>query len=302
MESSVRIGTPPPEQIETALQLVFRDQSPEERAQHVALIRQQAGDTEGLWGATRDGQLLGAVFSQLIPGRVGTIWPPRVEPSADDGIAGALLRLACEQLRERGATLVQCLLREVLPADLELLSVAGFQHFADLFYLVSQAADFPQTLPSTELEFQPYSRSIHDRFAAAVEATYEATQDCPRMNGLRAIEDVLTGYRGAGEFDPTRWLLVSHHGRDIGCLILADYPEQSNYELVYMGVIPGARGHAWGKVITQYAQWRAGQAGRERLVLAADTMNGPGLRMYAEAGFRAWDRRTVLIRIFERPG
>jgi RimJ/RimL family protein N-acetyltransferase len=52
--------------------------------------------------------------------------------------------------------------------------------------------------------------------------------------------------------------------------------------------------------MVRYAQWRAGQAGRARLVLAVDAANGPAIRLYAAAGFQAWDRRTVYARIFGR--
>lgn len=295
MPAGFQIGPAEPEQQEAALELVLEDFEPDERAQHIA-----TSPRDGLLVATRDARVVGAVLSQIMPGRAGAVWPPRVADERDEDLATELLRAACERLVAQGATIAQCLLRDAQPADLRLLTSAGFEPFADLYYLVSVALDFPPSPPSTELVFESYSPAIHARFAATVEATYQGTRDCPRMNGLRAIDDVLAGYRGAGEFDPTRWLLVGHQGRDVGCLLLGDYPEHGNYELVYMGVIPAARGHAWGATIARYAQWRAGQAGRERLVLAADATNGPALRMYGEVGFRAWDRRTVLVRIFAR--
>ena len=34
--------------------------------------------------------------------------------------------------------------------------------------------------------------------------------------------------------------------RMIGCLILTDYPEHAIWELIYMGVLPAARGRGWG--------------------------------------------------------
>ena len=36
---------------------------------------------------------------------------------------------------------------------------------------------------------------------------------------------------------------------------------------------------------------------RQRLVLAVDAANEPALRTYAAAGFQAWDRRSVFIRV-----
>ena len=43
----------------------------------------------------------------------------------------------------------------------------------------------------------------------------------------------------------------------------------------------------------------ARQAERKRLVLAVDAANEPALRMYAAAGFQAWDRRSVFVRVLD---
>jgi RimJ/RimL family protein N-acetyltransferase len=86
---------------------------------------------------------------------------------------------------------------------------------------------------------------------------------------------------------------------DVGCLILTDYPEQDTWELIYMGLLPAARRKGYGAAIACHAQWLAGRAGRLRLVTAADAANEPALKVYAAAGFQAWDRRSVFIRILE---
>jgi ribosomal protein S18 acetylase RimI-like enzyme len=66
-------------------------------------------------------------------------------------------------------------------------------------------------------------------------------------------------------------------------------------ELVYLGVIAQARGRGLGYALTRYAQWMTRQAGRGKLVLAVDADNAKALRLYAEAGFQSWDRRSVLV-------
>jgi len=131
-----------------------------------------------------------------------------------------------------------------------------------------------------------------------LEATYEQTLDCPVLNGVRQIEDVLVGYRSTGAFSPDYWLIVRHGGKDVGCLLLADHPQHDNIELVYMGVMSSLRGRGWGIQITRQAQWLTRRAGRRRLVLAVDAANTPAVRMYAEAGFQTWDRRSVYLRRF----
>lgn len=300
-----RIGPPEPGQEAEALELAFAELDPEERAQQIALIRRQAGTAnrppEGPYVAIQSGRLLGAIYWQLQPGKTGMIWPPGLR-GGDQSAAGQLIQAACESLTAHGAHLVQCLLRPGSAPATASLEAAGFEHLAELYYMASLTADFPQSPPSTQLVFESYAPDAHARFAAVLEATYEGTQDCPVLNGARAIDDVLAGYRASGEFDPGRWLFVRHGGRDVGCLILADYPEQNNFELVYMGVVPEARGNRWGAGIARYAQWRARSAGRERLVLAVDAANEPALGMYGRVGFRVWDRRSVWVKVFTRRG
>ena len=195
--------------------------------------------------------------------------------------------------------MVQALLPADGPADAELLVATGFQHLSDLLYLVCLADEFPSASPCSELQFEPYSPARHARFAQVVEATYEDTLDCPAVNGVRSIDDVLQGYRATGHFDPERWFIVRHQGEEIGCLILTDYPEHAIWELIYMGLLPAARGHGWGLEIVRHALWLARQAARNRVVLAVDAANEPALRMYATAGFRSWDQTAVYIRILD---
>jgi len=79
-------------------------------------------------------------------------------------------------------------------------------------------------------------------------------------------------------------------------LLLADHPSARHWELVYMGLVPEARGRGWGRQITQHAQLMARRAGVDRIVLAVDAANSPALEMYRAAGFEKWDRRHVLVR------
>jgi ribosomal protein S18 acetylase RimI-like enzyme len=191
------------------------------------------------------------------------------------------------------------MLLESVTADQELiLREAGFDYLTDLLYLVCLKDDFPHaSLPST-LQFEIYNVQNYDRIAAIVDATYQNTLDCPKLNHVRHLDDVLEGYRATGEFSPDRWLIVSYENCDTGCLLLADHPQYGNMELVYMGVIPAFRGHHWGADIARKAQWIARHTGRERLVLAVDASNHPAIQMYASVGFRAWDQRRVYYRIF----
>ena len=120
------------------------------------------------------------------------------------------------------------------------------------------------------------------------------------MNGVRRIEDVLQGYRATGHFDPERWFTVCHQGED-GRLPDPDRLSGTrDLGTDLHGDLPAARGRGWGTGIVRYAQWLCWQAARKRLVLAVDAANEPALRMYAAAGFQAWDRPSVYVRFSTR--
>jgi mycothiol synthase len=117
---------------------------------------------------------------------------------------------------------------------------------------------------------------------------------------VRHIDDVLAGYRATGEFDPQRWLIVRQAGQDVGCLLLAVHPETDQWELVYLGVTPAARGAGLGRQIVRHAQWMCQRGGARQLVLAVDADNTPALKLYASAGFVAWDRRPIYLHVLTR--
>ncbi len=86
---------------------------------------------------------------------------------------------------------------------------AGFTHMADLLYMVCLSGHFPTSRPESELQFEPAGATDLARLAKVVERTYERTLDCPQLNGVRDVRDVLAGYRVCGDFSVERWLMVA---------------------------------------------------------------------------------------------
>ncbi len=264
----------------------------------LAAVDADQAASEGFLGAFRADRLVGAVFSQILPGKTAVVWPPRLIPGEPSDTAQALLESTSERFLAHHVRLAQVLLESDDCGDEPVLREAGYEFLANLLYLVCPDDEFPGSLPQGPVEFEPYCPANHERFTRVLEATYDGTLDCPGIDGMRENEDVLAGYRATGVFDPGRWLIVRHETSDIGCLVLTDHPEHGNLELIYMGIVPASRGHGWGMDIARYGAWRARQAGRERLVVAVDAVNEPAIRMYAAVGFRAWDQRSVYLKIF----
>ena len=244
------IGPLPPEEYAQALRLVFGRMTEADRQRQIdSLLGAADGGKaalEGLCGGHRGNRLVGAALVQIQPGRTATVWPPKIVAGEPLATAESLLGEVSRFLEGRDVRLAQTLLESDSPREESLLCKGGFNRLSELLYLVSPNSEFPTAPSVTSLEFETYSPANHQRLARIVEATYQQTLDCPQLDGIRDVEDVLAGYRASGVFDASRWLIVRHDGADVGCLLLGDFPENDNLELVYMGVTPSREGMAGG--------------------------------------------------------
>ena len=236
-------------------------------------------------------RLVAAVMAQVLAGRSAAIWPPQL---TDDHFAQALLAHLHTELAQQGVDLAQALLENRSGEKAETLERAGYQHAGDLLYMVADASDFPTTAP--ELPFVLEPAEAGPRLERLLAATYQGSLDCPLVDGLRETADILAGYREVGRFSPELWLIATQNGMDVGCLLLADHPESSQYEIVYMGIAPPARGRGYGLHLARHAQWLAHQVGRQQLVLAVDASNKPAISGYSAANFRAFDQRSAFVK------
>jgi ribosomal protein S18 acetylase RimI-like enzyme len=234
---------------------------------------------------------------EILPGKTAILSPPRPSSEQSPEAIRDLLVEIVARLPRQDVRLVQIFLPKSRVAEEPLLIEAGFHCTATLLYLVSMCGTFPATRPDDDIEFLRYSPSLEARLAGLIEQTYAGSLDCPSVDQLRTIDEVLDGYRSAGVLDPARWLIVRRRGVDVGCLLLADDPASNQCELTYMGVIPAARGLGVGAAIVRYAQRLTAQAGRERLVLAVDANNEPAIAVYAATNFVQWDERRLFLRM-----
>lgn len=257
---------------------------------------------EGLLVAsTENDALVGVAWLQVVAGNSAVVW--LADPAADH--AEYLFRAAAELVDRRGISLAQYLGAEGIQQLEPSLARGGFTRLATLAYLFavlpSQPTDGAEmSHAAAPLWFSAHADEDLDRLAAVLEATYVESRDCPALGGVRDMSDVLAGYRAQGRFMPEHWYIVREGRRDAGALLLADHPGSGNWELIYMGVVPAARGKKYGAQILRHAIHAAACGGAERLVLAVDADNSPALAVYSDAGFREWDRRTVYTRLAAR--
>lgn len=285
-----------------ALDLLATSQEDPDRGtelRHVIAELTQTGAPIGLLEARRGGRLVGSVATCVMGGRTAGFWPPKLIRGEPEETAERLHHHAEYWLRLNRVRLVQATLADDAGRDARWLRLHGFGYQVDLLYLACPSDRFPAAHPSSDCRLVAYCPADRARLGRLIERTYEGTLDCPQLNGMREVGDILDGYQQTGEFDPSRWSFLQHEGQDVGCLLLASHPQQQQWELVYLGLIPGARGRGWGLDATRQGQWLAAQAGCRQMVLAVDADNRPAIAAYAAAGFQAWNRRSVLLKVLE---
>lgn len=306
---------------ESALGVVLQSLAPGQRAGLVESLRGQDAESLGpfdaLVTAKRGEFLAAAAWAQPQPGRTASFWPPQASGGArsviDDPTRRGLTTAAVKAADAAGVSMTQTLLESERDPSIPALEASGFKRLATLCYLQWERNADSGTgpvAPSSRVTFEPHAGADRQRLAEVVQLTYEDTLDCPGLEGVRDVHDSLDGYRQVGQHDPSLWFFMRSAAsavdrsldaqgrgrRDAGVLILSPHPLSSQLELVYVGVVPKARGQGLGAYAVQHAKQVLAARGMERIVLAVDAANAPALRVYNDAGFVEWARRLVYVR------
>ncbi len=300
------VPTPEPartDELAAAFRLLFRHLSPEERGSRVRnalhLVSLRELDPRGVFVLREASGLTGALVCSPVPGASGALWPPvALGKRAAEG-EDALVRHACAWLRGQGARLAQALLspeEECLAAP---LVRNGLAHVTNLWYARHDLVlDASWLAAPARLAFEPYGPACADLFQHVLARTYEGTLDCPEVNGVRTMEEVLQGHQAQGLYDPGRWWLARFEGRAVGVLIAVELPESGDWEVAYVGVVPEARRQGLGRELLLQALCEARAAGAPRLTLSVDARNLPAWGLYSRLGFEPFDRRAVYLAVW----
>ncbi|MCA9303051.1 MAG: GNAT family N-acetyltransferase [Phycisphaerales bacterium] len=222
---------------------------------------------------------------------------------------GAAIREALDQLRVVApgrVTLAQTLLETKQTWGAEACESAGMTFVGRLEYLKRPLTPADAEIPAQEWPESIRVRSIGDpmdfsasgdgtQLAAALDASYIDTLDCPELCGKRSTRDVIESHQSAGVFDPNHWYLIEQDHAPVGCCLLSPSPELQTIELVYIGLGPTARGLGLGRMLLNHAIRNARSLGASELSCAVDTRNTPALRIYESMGFTAFDARLGYI-------
>jgi len=279
------IRTATPEEIEPAIRLVLGGASVQVSEQHVqdflTYARSREIDLGGVWVAEQDGKIAQAVLPVVSPGRtVLLLAPPFVSAGPGEHLLKRLAETACRAAAQKGIHLAQALIDPQEEALKRAYTASGFASMADLIYLQTDVrSDAAAPSLSPDDRWETYSDRMHALFARTIQATYQHSLDCPALNGMRDMEDVLLGHKASGEFDPEMWFVLTRWGEPLGVLLLAVSGRNDIVELT-----PEARGRNLGEVLMRQALAVAARQKRPRLTLAVDAKNIPAQKLYFRHG------------------
>lgn len=241
-------------------------------------------------------QLLSACVALVSPGAAALMLAPPVSP--DEQVrtaAGQALAAARQASPSRGLVLLQFLQS---PEEAELapqLEAAGFHKLTTLIYMQRDPRLTKQNHSSPLLHWTTFDSSREPFFCQVLAKTYERSLDCPELSGLRQPSAILASHRSAGEFDPNLWWVASRGAEPVGVLLLAPLPGREILEIVYVGVVRGARGAGIADSLLDHALTAARHKRAQTLALAMDERNEPARRLYARWAFAEIGRRVAWI-------
>ena len=299
---SLTVGPARADERVEAFRLYFQQVPEDERAGRVdrglELVASGQVAPDGVLVCRQGGRIVGAMVGLALPGGAGLAWPPQVLRGFDQVLVeDRLIEFTCGWLRQRGCKFAQVLLATQEPQLAEPLQRHGFRHVTILHYL-QKTLEAQDDLPALRLDYRTWSFVDAALFPQTLERSYRHTLDCPELNEVRDVEDVMAGYQAMPGYRPDRWWLAWQDDQAVGILITVELQEQQAWELLYVGLVPEARGRRLGQEMTRKAMHEAWSAGAERLTLTVDDRNAPARQTYAALGFEAFDRRAVLLRIF----
>lgn len=301
-DSAAQIRRARKQEVEPAIRLILtgRDAAVEQEhvVQFMSFALQREIDLSDLWVVCMEDRLIWAVLPIYSPGKTVLLLVPGICPRGGwPVLTGRLLDHVCARAHQSGAELAQILLPVGDTVLRDGIAGSGFRMIGELRYLQRQWRKPPPSmvLPQ-DVEVVDYGPSTHVMLAETLQRTYEGSLDCPTLNGLRHVEDIIAGHKSAGVFNPGWWKLLCRGGKCIGLVLLCGVPQTTTMELVYLGLAPEARGQGLGDVLMRLAVDVAVQAGCDQLTLAVDSGNSPALGLYHRHGLRHVGTRIAMLR------
>jgi ribosomal protein S18 acetylase RimI-like enzyme len=267
----------------------------------VAFANERGMGLSGLHVAERGaGKLVSAALPVVSPGRTMLLLLPTGGGRGADRATTQLLDAVCRHGVEQGVHLAQVLVDPADTATETLLADHGFARMAELYYLQQQvsaepAATNPPPLPH-RMRWVTYSTQTHEAFGRAILESYQQSLDCPALNGLREVDDIIAGHQASGTFLPDSWFLLYEEQAPLGVLLMGESPRSESIELVYLGLSPAARGRGLSELMMRQAAAVVARRGMSKMYLAVDSRNTPALKLYYRHGMQRVGSKLAMLK------
>lgn len=240
-------------------------------------------------------QCRGAVLALLLPGRTVVLMiPPAGEVGTTLASQTEVTRQAAAELEQDRPYFLQALVEPYCAAKQVVFQAAGFEFLTRLQYLEAAVSDSGGS--ADEFSWVSYNEERCKQFEELVARTYVGSLDCPELTRLRPESDALAAHQASGEFEPALWEICKRGGAEAGCVLCAPLPDAKALEVVYMGVVPEARGMGIARRLLRRAAQHATARRLARLLLVVDERNAPARRLYEQHGFRCTSVRDAYLR------
>jgi len=299
------VTNPRLDELPQVFRLLFSRRTPSEQESrlHDALTMVDEGhiDPEGIFIARTQHNIRGAVVALPLPGAGAIFWTPVVKDGCDRAqVEDRLMQSALDWLR-RGSTKVAHALLYLDESSLAApLLRNGFRQITRLQYLQRTLAEAPLTPPfppgegRPAIQFRTYAETSPETFHSILAHTYEDSLDCPELNGLRTLDEIMAGHLAQCDNNPQLWWMACAP-QPVGVIMLADMPAWESWDISYLGVAPAARRQGIARQLVQLAMSEALSAGVPELTVAVDTRNAPAWNLYSQLGFQPGEQREVYL-------
>ncbi|MBA2116046.1 GNAT family N-acetyltransferase [Bremerella alba] len=250
---------------------------------------------DGLMTATRGNRVVASIWCLIQPGKIGSVWGPGILSEESDSTADLLVRKAIQFGKQHGCHLLQSLVGQENPTAGKLLVRSGFQSITLLSHLEALTEDVHAEPPRGDLQFQRCDDFQSEAFRSLIAQTYDNSLDCPELDGLRDVEDVLDGYYATSGLSTDHWYTLEHGSETIGVVITAHHVEPQQLELIYFGLTPRFRRMGLGSEMIRFVLELAQSMGCRSTITGADQRNTPAMALYREFGFQQAEAKELYL-------